>query len=755
MKIETNNQGYKDFQTFFKDEYNVVRRKTSIVVFTYFLNFKEEIKQNKDFKFSDIKNIAASFLNMNKKRIIDGKISDEHTDLILHFVNNYEEILEKQFNKSKVGTMEFLNATITDEDDEEDGIIPNNKYSYVDLIENLAVDKNINHIHNTKIPLNNIDFGKNTIQRSVFNVMFTGEISRLPITYEVQCPICSNKAIFTENDLSSDIYCTHNRPDNHNIPNTQRHKLKIGANSTYVKDLTTAYIYMAQSENNDDIPITVYSLVPLNNRVEVNYVFVSKKSVADENIIIVFSVNGKTQERTGYDIIEQRHHIEGRFFLEDIFEDLKLYLKKEHGIIFDNSNKFVSYITILTALIKTFHRRKLYSFVIGYSGSGKSFNYKILAPLFTGRTTVVDGGSVSKNIILGGTSSRKNINGSSMIVKGVAGTQDLVLCDESTNKLNEFLKFPRSDNLFSMIKTASGDKVPKTTQGTYEYDSVASFMIAGNLEQLYSREMYLHKVMKKFKQLGGKTFDPNVPLYKPISYYKRRLKDEKLARAHYEVRTMDPDMVKKHYITMLPPAEMARFTFFTLIEDDDSGKIKKATPGNKKYIKPIHRDQIYIELKRTFSEFDILSEGDIYEEFFMLVSDYIYDDFLKKDTQNYYNKQLTSHENENIFLLAKSFFLFQKQFYGHQLKITTEDKKYFEDFMAYNYNTLSTTESNMESFPFYNNYTDYDRSKELNSLAERELEEEQAEDEKNAGGEVNIDDLPDDVFNLENDMEDM
>jgi hypothetical protein len=334
----------------------------------------------------------------------------------------------------------------------------------------------------------------------------------------------------------------------------------------------------------------------------------------------------------------------------------------------------------------------------------------------------LNGASVSKNRFLGGSGTTSTLSGN-RFQKGVIGTHDFVICEESSNALNNFTGqySERTTNLFSMIKIVSEDKVPITTQDTQEYEAIASIYVDGNIEQINSTRDYIKKVAIAYKKNNGEgEYQSDWPLFRPISYYREVLKNDKLAKAHYIIRKLDNDYASCHYVTKLPPAEMARFAFFVTIENDNKTEFSDFKTLNEKHKDVVHREQIIKELSRRFKKFDIKCfdakecDNDI-NKFLDEIYVYLRNEFFEK-RQNFRldKKDINNHVKNYIRNIANSFFVFQKQFYSEPFVLTDYDKSIFERFMKYNYNVLTVEETKMIKEPDFNDYFEVNKSSVLN-----------------------------------------
>ena len=271
------------------------------------------------------------------------------------------------------------------------------------------------------------------------------------------------------------------------------------------KESINIYGYIVELVDNkgqtQQIPETVYSINKLDNEFfDANFLSVNKMFDRGSigNFILILGTNSWNDDNPlPYKIIND----EGKYFLDDIFNSVVKYLKKEHNIIVRDDNKCIAFFVIFQLLSNIFHNQRFNMLALGVSGSGKTFWGNTLPSLFTSAHSEVDGVNVSKNVFLGGTSNVKSINGTDVIAKGIIGTRDFIIADEASNAIN---KFQNGDinNIFYYLKLSSSDKQYISTRGTMNYDNRASVYLTGNLEHLAWTKIYKKKVIKKYKEIN-------------------------------------------------------------------------------------------------------------------------------------------------------------------------------------------------------------------------------------------------------------
>jgi len=755
-KINIGNYHFKEFSLYLtRYNFKKATKKIKISIFESLLENSEEIVTDNKIDINKI-NIAPYFIEENKKRLDNNCFTLAMSKDILTLLNNYEN--KERIKNVNIATEDYeyrnslkkenYNILVSEKEqyDEVDvnELIPDDDYDYNSLIRNLEKNENLTHLFNHKIK-NNLNLNSPKLQRVTFKVINKCEDTTFPIKYKIVCPEpnCTNIVRFTELDLYRPIKCGKDIEE-------EGHKLTIS--NKIVETSRCLYGYNMETLENDnfkELTPVVYSFEELKEDIieaEIINATISTGSMKLNNFLLILSTNPFNRAKLNKQIISKTN----KYFLEDIYLSFKDYLKEHHNILVRDDNKIVAHVLIFTLLAKIFHNKRFYSYIIGESGSGKTYWSKILPRLFTGLNITVNGSHVSKNIFLGGTSAKKSVFNTTMIQRGVVGTHDLVIAEEASNALNAYSDSGNNkvDNLFSMIKLSYEELVPITTQGTSEYPSRAVLFLTGNFEQLSTTKDYLSLVSARYKTLANNAkYSTNWPLFKSLEYYKKDLKNENLARAHYDIRRFNKDYHDNNYILRLPPAEMARFSFFIAIENNSKEEFSEFNKLNSNFNSFTHKEQIIEELGLLFHKLDInrLSDSQIplYKPFFSDIYNYLSKEFFnKKQNFRLTKDDINQHIKINILDIARSFFLLQKQFYGKELKLLDEDKKLFENFMLYNYNNLSKEEANLTKRPYFNDYSLFDESLEFNRVIDdEEGEKKKSETRSLSGQEVDFNDL--------------
>lgn len=746
--INQNNRYYKKYLEYMEKTFNNFRKKPVLKIFEALVTEgAERITKDNAIDCKKLFSETDSFVRKNQKRFTNDLILK--TDYAWQIIDIYllykkQESIEKNpdminekyefFNNIPVkeynNKIQSLSDTKRNYEHDENpiNIIPNENYSFKHLIKNFSRNKNMVHKYNHLIP-EGFDRSSVELQRARFRKLLEYDETTIPINYEIDCPICQRKLVVNDFDFNASLRCTFNEiipgMSEQSIQEIVRRGHPIKKGSRMVKIAKTIYGYnlerIAPDGTIHDVPQMVYSFEKLKEETfQANFLFYLKEStngLINDNILFILGTDDFDIEETiPYNIIQRTTNSDNKFFLADIFNSCLKYLQKEHDVIIQPKNQIIAYYVIFQLLMNLFHKQRTAFFMLGKSGTSKTFWSQILPRLFTPYFKSLDGVNVSKNVFLGGTSHKKSIFGTEQTVKGAVSNQDYVILEESSNSLDDFNFRRKINNCFYFIKVSSKAFLDVTTRGTSNYETRASLYLTGNLEHLSWTQTYQHRIARAYRELSKKEFNYSAPLFHPLDYYKDILQNYELGTAHYSIRTSDAMCVNRNPITLLPDAEMARFHFFIVIEDsyDTVQDIGDFFNVNKNFTCKIHREQILKELGLKFSRFDInaLSEKKTPEliRFKEQVYRYLKDEFFNS-RQNYrksVTEDVNAHVKEGLLNVVFSFFLFQKQFYSESLQLTDDDKKLFQYFISFNYNVITQEQASLKAPPLINDYSSYD-----------------------------------------------
>ena len=229
--------------------------------------------------------------------------------------------------------------------------------------------------------------------------------------------------------------------------------------------------------------------------------------------------------------------------------------------------------------------------------------------------------------------------------------------------------------------------------------------MVGNLEQLSSiRDEYRRDVSKAYKKWQNSSndsrFSSRWPLYRPIEFYSRAMKNDALAKAHSKVRR---ELLTKHHVTFLPEAEQSRMTVMIILEDNETGFTPRKINKSMQYKKTIHRESILNELEGIFKDHQMP------DKLFSEVNTFLeYEYFAIERNNIIIDKTLdyNIHLRENVVRLM-SYLIFMNKLYWDKPEedwelLTEDDKTIIRFYMRYNYNTLDKREAAMSEKPFIN-----------------------------------------------------
>ena len=573
-----------------------------------------------------------------------------------------------------------------------------------DLWLNLFYNYELNTQFNNKIPLDALQVhGK--VQTCSLSINNLASYKMIPTKYSIKCTAqnevgaeCSNYVEFCDIHKHSNIRCADN------CHTSEKGHIIKNLNDAQVIERKKFYHYIIKdlSVNNeqDEREFEALSMNPLDEEDIICNCILS--TIDKEDVIFILATKPVERKKLSQSILLKNPKNETA--LDDIFESMKKYYKHYHHFSLNNKNKYVAKVMLFQALSNIFFKERFHSFIMGKSGSGKSIYSKIIYPLFSFNYQYVIGTSITENRFLGGQDKFKNY------LPGYAATQNFVFFEEASSALNFYhnaqeQKFgTNKNNLFEMLKNATGSEYNTSQQGSITCYPKASFTLVGNLEHLsLLKEAYEKAVAKQYKKFseGNKNYDFTLPLFKPLEYYSKIIGDDALARAHAFVRLTK--YASKYYMTGLPEAEQARFIFNIVLEEDrESEKGVTKIPFNlgkegKRF--KVHR-------KDFLEELDFLKDYELDETFKKQIEDFYYDEFLvsRNNFLRRKNEDLNNHVKEGLFKAIYYFIIIEKLYWKEEMTLTALDKAKIVKFFKNNYNSLNLRESAEESTPFFNDF---------------------------------------------------
>jgi len=734
------------------------------------LNGESNKKLDKLYSYSLSSSIATKF-----KEFIKYYMEEEKSSIMTDSASNlkYSNTFSfKEYNESIPEQYEIhniINGGIKKEDIndfEDDYIMPKPSYNLNNFIKNLQQNSDVEHLFNFNMDLSDANKSSSTGNLTRVKVRINNQLTttKIAIEHSIMCPSCGVNKKYTLFDLAGKITCDQ-------CDTTLKISSGVSKPSIVKEIYEYDYSYWDNTESCwKDATENIFSIVELERSVvEVEFVNIATggstgKDLFTVPINLIIAKNPKfNSARLDYKIIDTSYIPKKISVVEFIYDQLMLYLQKEHGLKISNQHKIPNIVGLFASLSNFFHDIKMLVVVAGYSGSGKSFFIENIVPLLHKNSTVVSGPNVSKSKYIGGNAEKVSSIGVTGFGKGVVGTNSMVCVEEFTNVINDFIINPRNRtaNLFSMEKEINDSDVKATTHGTKQYPLTASRFFAGNLENLEGMTAYRETLKQEYRKIDNtKLFDSKLPLYRPIEWYAKYINRE-LAQAHYNIRSGNLrgqivkisniywDFSNNHYIFHLPPAEMARLHYcFFLEKTVENKRVMKKKPeapdftqlqiNDKVEVTSLHTSQLREELNNIFTSVKVrkLNKDEMvkYGKFFWDIEQYIDYEFLQKRNNHIFgNEDLNTQVIQRLKTKAKSFMLFEKQMRNEPYELTEHDKKLFEEIELYNYNSLNSKEAAKESIPCINDAYDFDESMVIKNNFDLKEEEEREEEEDKEG----------------------
>lgn len=731
------------------------------------------------FKDADEQKWLSIFLDKNKalldeNGVLEQSLTDELVELLLkakeldNETGSKTELLEstrhgfKDVVEPEDEDLDFLNneELIKSKDEDIFYLKPSQTFSFTSFMMNYFYSNKIRYVFNNNV-LNNSVYNDNLTIRELEVLSFMEEV-RIPVKYKVICTHrsemgeeCGNIVFFSEVHKNSTIYCTDSLEDS-NILGT-RHTVKNIENATVVEQ-ASLYAYNVRDVETEK-EMVVYSVEELEStHVKVNIVNGGKKNSQLMLVIAQQKLNKFVHALKEPFLL--KHERNKGFFLHDLIDSSKKYLKDYHNVSLNYSNRVVGEYMLLQYLSNVYLDYAFRAGYFGKSGAGKSIWAKLLLPLFTNSIAIVEGSEVTRNRLLGGKGNHLSNFFASPYTPGYIATHDVVFLEEMTNQLSDFHEGTKafgkgnlSGNVFSLLKgkDEKGQEYDVGIQGSQKSRVRASTILVGNLEQLASiKEEYKRLVYKKYKLFnrteGGPNFSSRWPMYKPVEYYSKDLKNVALAKAHMSARK---ELLTKNYVTLLPEAEQARLAIMIILEDNESGYVPRILTKEERLKTFVHREDIKSELDKVFANKPL--PNSLFKEVNVFLEEELFrnrNNFVIDKTIDY-----NIHLRAAVVRLMSALVWLNKLYWVEpgtepDTSLTTEDKELIEYYSLFNYNTLNRDEASMTKKPYINDLF-YDTDEvhgESTELVEQERIEELKELITKQGAFVKGVDTQEDVF---------
>ena len=656
----------------------------------------------------------------NSTKILpNNRLGIEYEQKIIDLLVSYKSGLVSPVKKTEeIKSLKYENAKKTEYGDSHILPLPDTLLSSIK--KNLFYDKDSVYVYNESIPIKQLDTTIPHLQSLKLKINGIIDIYNMPTKYEVRCSHqkdgieCGNVVHFCDVHLNSTIKCS----DSGGIG--EGHTIKKPEHAP-IFESKEIYIYEGEDLNNPESKeILIYSLVKLDyNIVKVNAIFVNEKKI---NYIFVVSVKEEKIKPLKENILIRDPN--SFYFLNDFYTSIQKYLKQYHDIALTNQNKIVGQILSFMLINNIIYGIRTNALIMGKSGSGKSIWSEYLIPLLSLNNKTVIGTDITRNRFIGGRANIVSEMKNSMFSVGYIATQDFIFAEEGTNSLEKFHdpRLDQSNNIFHLLKICSGRKIDVAIQGGGKVFPKASTALVGNLEQLKFTQEYKWWVANKYRKMdGGKTYNENWPLFKPISYYIDILKNRELAEAHAIVRQNHKNLAGIHYITRLPPAEQVRYDFCVVLEDDYGTKKRKRKDDGEKHLENPKRDFLIKELSGLFLD-ENGHPRPVPRELKTSINDF-WDDEYYPSRNNFKNmfgveRDINTHFENSVIQTMRQLIWLNRQYYSTNGKVfegplNDDEKSIIKYFLAFNYNTLSQEEASCVKQPRINDFKDIENSIDL------------------------------------------
>lgn len=645
--------------------------------------------------------------NKDKGKLRDNFLLDQITIDIIKILHSYKLRQSRPQKAANTRGYEYKDATEDPFDD--DLIIPDENTDLSSVKLNLFYNKDVQYKFTDRITIQELNKSSSSLQTLHLKINGVLEHTLISIKRKAICTNktngveCGNVVHFSDVHLNSQIRCTDSK-----ITTKEGHVIRK-LEKAIVEENCVWYVYEgADLKNENSTELKICSLQEINaNDVIANAIFVNDDS---SNYVLILSIKEREVKLLKERILlkdEKSLH-----FLDDIYKSLQKYLVNYHNIILTNQNKIVGEIITFILLNNLFYNKRMNALIVGKSGSGKTIWSEWLIPLFTLNSKTILGTDVTRNKFVGGRSNTISSSVNSLFSAGYVATQNVIFAEECTNSLKDFkdTKLNQANNIFHLVKSCSGREIDVAIQGGQKVYPKASCILVGNLEQLDFTSSYKQYVANKYKKLGDnikKSYKERWPLFKPVGYYIETLKNMELAEAHSIIRQNYKDIAGNHFVTRLPPAELARYAFMIILEDDLNDKKNKRIMKKDEILVNPKREQLIKEFNEIF-----INEDGIVECPFELkeqINDFYNDEFYP-GRHNYKNifgaeREINSHIENNIITIMEQLVWMNKLYYKNpDHNLTDDDKMIIKDFMLYNYNTISSEEARLIRRPFINDF---------------------------------------------------
>lgn len=724
--INKNNPGFNHLCKYLSKEFNFFpQRKIPIFLSNLINREKEELEKIEELDFAFFaNNFAPSVIGFNKKRIVkEHFFTKDFTAGIIACALEYIKEQRKdernydnnnEYGFSGICSLEEYNSEVKKEEQYKEikinEILPDSSYWQENFEANMFTNKNAEHLFNASLPLvDDLNDSDEKIKRIKIKISTCESETAYPVSYVGLCRRCNST-------MPPKIPCYESQISELRCESAEEHKI------TDIKPATTrkVYEYLVQiiSEETGEIkniPEIFRSFIYLNpGDVEVNVIPMTYRGKIENKYFFILSYKKTGEEYIGRNILLLEDNKNKNPFDSDWLRIIDYLKEINFPIKYDY--KFIAQLYYYEFLSSLIFGSIDFIAIFGESGTGKDFYYNILKKLFNISATEVSGKRTSKNKLLGGKSAVKSIFGTEMTTLGVVGKNKITKINEITE--NSIRKNQMDENVvdvFAMLKEIGEGQVNETTMGTTSYKVTSTVFLDGNLKQLSHLRNYKKSVLERYNPSDSekKEFSKQ-PLLAPIYFFENVLKDIKLAKAHYLTRDLDYHTQDIDYRCGISYPEIARFSWFIVIEDRGKKKRNKETENSideNTEVPDLHKEQFTKEILRkygindqpvgnmTFSKFPFFKDSkkrlaELFNEKRNITPDSTkFNPHLRKRFINSYRRLIYFYKKHNNLPMEG---------------ISDEEDKFARKFMKYNYNTINKEEADFIKKPMPNDFGTFD-----------------------------------------------
>ena len=555
-------------------------------------------------------------------------------------------------------------------------LIPNEKFSKDDMEKNFIQQYNVKFIYNPSIPLQNYyDINGLIIQHVIINVVdIKDETQQYPILTTANCSKCGventisiwllNNSLIKcgEIDENGKMCKGFYTPQQRSITAKDIFEYKIvfcspTKSEDKIFDTTDHYSY--QSFKPLHTGIYYAQVLQYKTKEHDGFILSTAKYSTKYDTIIPSkqkyiepeqSKNQPNQQNQQNQLTTAHNDLE----IVKLYHQIISFFQTELQYKLTNQGFLITLSIITQLLTKMFdYSNSIHTFFIGDKGLGKSFLMEIIPHFFFHDIAPIENaGDLSRARYVGGCV-RVNSN---KVMKGLLPTYDVVRLDEYANvfyKLKQGWGARDIHKLSKLYLLSPYMTVGKGEGGRFPRKGV--IIAAANFLSEYMKwykellkENY-NNILQQQTNNQYELFDEQMPIYKNINYYNEL---PQLKKAHMITRT-SMEQLRLHYMLPCELPDLDRFLFVYLIEDS-SEKEKKLD----------FRDDKSISSEKLLQMVEYIIDVDMFQK--NINDNYppiTIDQQFMDDIKNFFNNELikinpnfilTSHQRDNYIAVAKT-----------------------------------------------------------------------------------------------------